>query len=215
MTAPRLAGSSARVVLAIIPARGGSVRVPRKNLRSVGGVSLVARSVGQAWVLPDCVPVVSTDDREIAHQATTVSRAMVHWRTAEQANGQQHPALVGALVLDWWHARFGDPDQVVLLQPTSPCRDVLVVVQAMQLQRETDADSVCTVSARGSTLEHPSHPQWLPDGGAWVVPPRTLRAGAWYGKRNLCVQSTHGTGIDINTWDDLRAAERWFDERPD
>lgn len=212
MTAPRLAGSSAQTVLVIVPARGGSVRLPGKNMRRVGGVSLVARSVGQAWVLPDAVPVVSTDSDEIAREANAVSRALVHRRTPEQANGQQHPALVGALVLDWWFARFGDPDQVVLLQPTSPCRDVRVVVQAMALQRETDADSVCTVSQRGSALDHPSHPQWLPDGGAWVVPPRTLRAGSWYGARNLCVHSTPGTGIDINTWDDLHAAERWFDE---
>ncbi|MBN9201237.1 MAG: acylneuraminate cytidylyltransferase, partial [Microbacterium chocolatum] len=54
-------------VVAVIPARGGSKGVPRKNLRRVGGVPLVARAVAAARRCPEIDRViVSTDDADIA-----------------------------------------------------------------------------------------------------------------------------------------------------
>ena len=58
------------LVVAIIPARGGSKGVPRKNLRRVGGVPLVARAIAAAQAAESIdLVVVSTDDDEIAATA--------------------------------------------------------------------------------------------------------------------------------------------------
>jgi CMP-N,N'-diacetyllegionaminic acid synthase len=59
-----------RTVLAVVPARGGSKAIPRKNLKTVGGVSLVGRAAQVAAALPFIdAALISTDDPEIAAEA--------------------------------------------------------------------------------------------------------------------------------------------------
>ena len=59
-------------ILAIIPARGGSKGIPRKNLQLVGGKPLLVHSIGHAWNAREITRVVvSTDDPEIAEVART------------------------------------------------------------------------------------------------------------------------------------------------
>ncbi|MCW2751166.1 MAG: hypothetical protein JWR83_2276 [Aeromicrobium sp.] len=66
-------------VCAVIPARGGSKGVPRKNLRLVGGESLIARAVRAVASVPAVDFVyVSTDDDEIADAATGAGAQVIH-----------------------------------------------------------------------------------------------------------------------------------------
>lgn len=136
-------------VAAFIPARGGSARIPRKNLQRVGGTTLLERAIWAAF-LGGCDPVVSTDDAEIAETARrccvvdlnpatrvpgsvgTVSRTVeVHDRPAELADAH---AQIEAAIHHWWSGLSPDavPDAVVLLQPTSPFRTAEHVRRALR-----------------------------------------------------------------------------------
>lgn len=108
-----------RRVLAVVPARGGSKGVPRKNLRPVGGKPLIAWTIEQARAVPglDRV-VVSSDDAEILAVARHWGADTPFVRPAELAEDTT-PGIEPVL-----HALRELPgyDYVVLLQPTSPLR---------------------------------------------------------------------------------------------
>jgi N-acylneuraminate cytidylyltransferase len=104
----------------IIPARGGSKGIPRKNLRSVGGVPLVARSIRAARAAGrvDAV-IVSTDDAEIAAVAEAHgARAVMRPEALATDTASSEVALIH--VLEVLAGEGSHPDLVVFLQCTSP-----------------------------------------------------------------------------------------------
>ncbi|MFT4283481.1 MAG: acylneuraminate cytidylyltransferase [Protaetiibacter sp.] len=127
-------------VVAIIPARGGSRGVPRKNVRRVGGVPLIVRAV-RAAVAAAAVDrvVVSTDDAEIAELARAHGAEVVE-RPAELAGdvASSESALDHALaVLD---GRGVDVGVIVFLQATSPFIDPRALDAAIASVREGGVD---------------------------------------------------------------------------
>jgi CMP-N,N'-diacetyllegionaminic acid synthase len=128
-------------VLALVPARGGSEGIPRKNLALVGGRSLLARAIdcARASEVVSRV-VVSTDDDEIAAAA---EGAEVLRRPPEVATDDTPMLEVVRHAL----AALGAPEVLVLLQPTSPLRRSEHVADAVRLLLESDADSVVSVVA--------------------------------------------------------------------
>lgn len=137
-----------RRVLALVPARGGSKGVPRKNLREVGGVSLVAR-VGQ--VVRELVEidraVVSTDDDEIARVAEAAGLAAPFRRPPELSGDRVSDLEVLTHAL-YECERIDDAryDLVLMLQPTSPLRTPDEVRAALARLVDGGHDSVWTVS---------------------------------------------------------------------
>ena len=111
------------MILAIIPARGGSKGIPRKNLQEVLGVPLVTHTIRHAQIsgLVDHV-VVSTDDAEIATVAAEAGAEVVR-RPAEIA-GDTVPSESALLhVLEEFAGHeVDDPELLVFLQATSPVR---------------------------------------------------------------------------------------------
>lgn len=108
-------------VIAVIPARGGSKGIPGKNLRQVGGSSLVARAVKAAQkAKPVRRVIVSTNDEAIGKEAQEAG-AEVIWRPAE-LSGDQAPSELALLhVLEHLEAAEGyRPDVLVFVQCTSP-----------------------------------------------------------------------------------------------
>lgn len=133
--------------LAIIPARGGSKSIPRKNLRVVAGKPLIVWSIEQALdaKLVDHV-LVSTDDLEIAEVARRAGAEVPFLRPAELASdtAPTEPVLLHAL--DWLDEHGGyRPEGVVLLQPTCPVRRPGTIDDAIQLLIERRADSLVGV----------------------------------------------------------------------
>ena len=156
-------------VSAFIPARGGSARIPRKNLATVGAHSLLERAVFSAFDA-GVQPVVSTDNQEIAafarrlalirlgsgqsvvlderlarQQVGHVSEVcQIHDRPAELADAH---AQIEAAISHWWENLSGPrPDAVVLLQPTSPFRTPANVRAAVRILETGEAD--CVVGVR-------------------------------------------------------------------
>ena len=113
-----------RRVLVVVPARGGSKGVPRKNLRAVGGISLVAR-VGHLVAELEFVDraVVSTDDDEIAAVAEDAGLAAPFRRPEALAGDRIGDLDVLTHALATMEQQDGvEYDVVVMLQPTSPLR---------------------------------------------------------------------------------------------
>ena len=129
-------------VVAIIPARGGSKGIARKNLRRVGGVPLVARAVDAALrcTAIDRV-VVTTDDDDIAAVAAEWGAEIVERpvRLADDAASSES-ALLHAM--DELEARGVDLGVVAFLQPTSPFIDIDALADAVHLVRSRRRDSV-------------------------------------------------------------------------
>lgn len=111
-------------VLALIPARGGSKRVPRKNLREVGGKPLIAWAIEAAWGARSVGRiVVSTDDEEIAAVARAFRADVPFLRPAEIAGDASTDLEVFTHALEWLRHHEGYvPDVCVHVRPTYPLR---------------------------------------------------------------------------------------------
>lgn len=129
------------VVAAIIPARGGSKGVPRKNLRRVGGVPLIERAVRAAAAASGVdLVVVSTDDAEIAAVAVAAGARVVE-RPAELAGDTASSESAVLHALDELERTGVRVDVVVLLQATSPFIPVDAVAAAVHEIRSGRSDS--------------------------------------------------------------------------
>lgn len=142
-------------ILALIPARGGSKRLPGKNKRLLGGKPLIAWSIDAAKGVPDiCDILVSTDDPEIARIAKAAG-TMVPWlRPQALATDTATSVDVALHALEWYAANIGKVDGLLLLQPTSPFRRRKTVLQGLGLFTQGSPSAIVSVSPA-----HP-HPMW-------------------------------------------------------
>ena len=133
------------IVLAVVPARGGSKSIPRKNLRRFAGHPLIAYSIAAGRQAAAVTRVlVSTDDEEIAQVALSYGAEVPFLRPAELAQDETTDLPVFQHVLRELEQREGyRPEIVVQLRPTSPVRPRDCVDRAVALLREhPEADSV-------------------------------------------------------------------------
>jgi YrbI family 3-deoxy-D-manno-octulosonate 8-phosphate phosphatase len=139
-------------VLAIIPARGGSKSIPRKNVRLFAGHPLIAYSIAAARQASSVTRViVSTDDEEIAAVGRTYGAETPFMRPAELAQDLTQDLPVFEHALSWLaeHEQYR-ADVVVQLRPTSPIRPRDCVDQAIALLlARPEADSVRGVVPSG------------------------------------------------------------------
>ena len=132
-------------ILALIPARGGSKGILRKNIRLFAGYPLIAWSIAAAKQ-SDLVTrvIVSTDDEEIAAVAREWGAETPFLRPAEFAQDNTTDLPVFEHALKWLADVEGyRPDVVIQLRPTSPIRPRTMVDDAIRvLANHTDADCV-------------------------------------------------------------------------
>ena len=132
-------------VLAVIPARGGSKGIPRKNIKDFAGYPLIAYSIAAATQSKLVTrTIVSTDDEEIAAVARQYGAETPFLRPAEFAQDNTTDLPVFQHVLSWLKENEGYvPDVVVQLRPTSPVRPLACVDDAVNmLLSHPDTDSV-------------------------------------------------------------------------
>lgn len=215
-------------VVAVIPARGGSKGVPRKNLRRVGGVPLVARAVAAARRCPEIDRViVSTDDADIAAVAAEWGAEVVE-RPVELAGDEASSESAVLHVLETL-----DPDAdaigvVVLLQATSPFLDVPALGDAVRLVRSRRRDVVFSAvetygflwrRATGDAAEAVNHeasarprrqdrePHFLETGAFYVLRAKAFRVTRhrFFGSVGITEVASR-TAIEIDTEDELAVA---------
>lgn len=142
-------------ILALIPARGGSKRLPGKNKRLLGDKPLIVWSIDAAKGIPEiCDILVSTDDPEIASIAETAG-ALVPWlRPAELATDTASSIDVSLHALDWYEKENGLVKGLLVLQPTSPFRSRDQIAAAVNAFAANGHRPIVSVSPAAS------HPAW-------------------------------------------------------
>ncbi|WP_206810941.1 acylneuraminate cytidylyltransferase family protein [Paradesulfitobacterium ferrireducens] len=122
-------------ILGLIPARGGSKGIPRKNVRILGGKPLLAWTV-EAAVRSSCLDriILSTDDEEIASVGKQIGCEVPFLRPAELAKDET-PGIEPVLHAIKWLKENEDyePEFIMLLQPTSPFRTSEQIKEAVKL----------------------------------------------------------------------------------
>jgi CMP-N-acetylneuraminic acid synthetase len=153
-------------ILGLIPARSGSVGVPRKNIRPLAGRPLIVYTVDAARASALDRIIVSTDSEEIASVAVASGAERPFLRPAALATGTTRAIEVVRNALDFFAEReHWTPDAVFYLQPTSPFRSAIDIDQALTLLRTSeDADSVMSVAP---VRDHPSF-AWTEKSGRLV-----------------------------------------------
>ncbi len=157
-------------VLAVIPARGGSKGIPRKNIRDFAGYPLIAYSIAAATQSKLVTrTIVSTDDEEIAAVARQYGAETPFLRPAEFAQDNTTDLPVFQHVLSWLKEHEGYiPDVVVQLRPTSPVRPLTCVDDAVNLLlSHPDADSVRGVVE----ADQCPYKMWLIDSSSGTMSP--------------------------------------------
>jgi CMP-N,N'-diacetyllegionaminic acid synthase len=141
-------------ILALIPARGGSKSIPRKNLLPINGKPLIAYSIEQALASHHITrTIVSTDDPEIAAVAQRYGAEVPFMRPAEFAQDSSTDFQVFHHALTTLRDRDGYTcEAVVHLRPTGPVRRVAIIDEAIEFfLRHPDADSLRSVTAPSQT----------------------------------------------------------------
>lgn len=134
-------------VLGVIPARGGSKRVPRKNIRNVGGLPLIAHTIAaanKARLLDDVL--VSTDDSEIQSVALKYGGNAPFLRPKHLSGDEVTNAQTLIHALKWKEMQHNRHyDMVMLLQPTSPIRNPEHIDAAITALGESNATTLASV----------------------------------------------------------------------
>lgn len=144
----------AKAILGVIPARGGSKGVPRKNIRQLCGKPLIQHifeSAGRSKYI--CRLVLSTEDHEIAQVAKSIGIEVPFVRPPELATDTASSISVIKHALRCFDDTGVKFDSVVSLQPTNPFTTTETIDKAIALWLETGCDSVTTIAE--VTRAHP------------------------------------------------------------
>lgn len=214
---------------AIIPARGGSKGVVRKNVRDLNGKPLIVWTIEQVLAVPGLTPYVSTEDAEIARVAAAAGAHVIE-RPAELAEDTTASEPVIEHAIAHIGARSPRPQQVMFLQATSPLRlpgtlarcldefasgeaDSMVGVVPAEIflwQRSPQVRALYPFQARPRRQDMtPEQLRFLETGSlyltkTWVYEREHNRLG---GRVGLFVMDP-AEGIDIDTEDDFLRAEQ-------
>lgn len=220
--------------LYIIPARGGSKGIPRKNIKPLCGRPLIAYSIDaalDAGASPRSI-ILSTDDAEIAETGRRLGLDVDYMRPAELATDTAGSREVILDAMDWADRRGIAYDCVVLLQPTSPMRTAADIKAALELYTP-DTDMVVSVKEASAnpyyncfetdpktgylhiskgdgllTRRQDAPPAWEYNGAVYVINPQSIRnmpLGAF--KKRVPSVMPAERSVDLDTPTDWLVAE--------
>ncbi len=140
--------------IAIIPARGGSKRIPRKNIRDFMGKPIIAYSI-EAALKSDLFDevMVSTDDEEIATIARQFGAAVPFVRSAINSSDEATTVDVLLEVLDFYKKEHRSWQQAVCIYPCAPFVTAELLVQASAVFQQQRADVVFPVLRYGHPIQ--------------------------------------------------------------
>ena len=222
-------------VLVLVPARGGSKGLPRKNIILLAGQPLIVHTIKQALASRHVSRVVvSTDDQEIAEVSRSAG-AEVLARPAEMSTDDATSEAVLAHSLECLKTREGYvPSLVVFLQCTSPLRRADDIDKAIETLRSKSADSLLSVSPshkflwseadgvpRPLNYDFRSRPrrqdmpkQYVENGSIYIFKPEVLlTTGNRLGGKIALHLMDEDASIDIDSPFDLKVAEVLMVER--
>ncbi len=156
-------------VLGVIPARGGSKGVPKKNIKHLEGKPLIAYTIEAALASKISHVIVSTDSEEIADVSRSFGADVPFIRPDHLATDSAKSMPVIQHALEFVEQQKGEKfDAVLMLQPTTPYRTSDDIDQAINILEESNADSVISVvDVEG---HHPARMKFL-KGDRLIDPP--------------------------------------------
>ena len=201
-------------VLGIIPARAGSERCPGKNMAVVGGKSLIERAVDAAQASNIFDRLVISTDLPLVGPCDIISRPPeLATAQAEMIDVVRHVAKVCPGVF------------IVLLQPTSPFRTALDIIEAYNLLyyqagtavvsvTEPQKDSVFAIGHAGRLRPYTGSGVVVPNGALYLITRAHLEAGGdWYNGITYAYSMPKSRSLDIDTPLDLEIARMMVKER--
>ncbi len=217
------------MIVAVIPARGGSKRLPGKNLRPLAGKPLIAYSIAVCRLVPSiggCF--VTTDDPEIAAVARAHGAEVID-RPSDLAADESPTATAVAHAARHIAALGHDLSAVVTLQPTNPLRPPALLSRAIDEFEARDCSSLVSVSPTAAKTGRIEDGWFVPDyvlgDRSQDVPPRYRENGMIYLTRSELLWN-HGDlfgesvlpfvidtpfdGIDIDVEGDFAVAEEVY-----
>lgn len=134
--------------LAIIPARGGSKRIPRKNIRPFSGKPMIAWPI-EAALRSGCfdLVVVSTDDAEIADVACAYGAVVPFIRPAELSNDYIGTIPVIRHAIEWFQHKGTVPEKVCCIYATAPFVRAEDIHQGLEVLSTTDCEYAFSVTS--------------------------------------------------------------------
>lgn len=140
-------------ILALIPARGGSKRLPRKNVRPLGGKPLIQWTIEVATSISGiCDILVSTDDYEIGLIARNAGAFVPWYRPSKLATDTASSVDVALHALTYYSKTISPVDGLLILQPTSPFRTTTTIKAGINKFLSNPEQSIIGVTP---TSDHP------------------------------------------------------------
>lgn len=222
-------------ILGLIPARGGSKGVPKKNIKLLGKLPLLEYTIHSAKesnLLTEIV--VSTDDEEIAIAAEVAGYKPPFVRPAEFAQDTSTSLEVVQHAIAYFESQNIFFDAVCLLQPTNPFREKGFIDKAIEKFIASNAD--CLVSVL--EIPHEYNPHWafektsngllkiatgemniiprrqeLPkafhrDGSVYISKTEVIKNGSFYGDSIAYIEGNPQFHVNIDTMKDWESAEK-------
>jgi pseudaminic acid cytidylyltransferase len=226
--------------LAIIPARGGSKRIPEKNIRSFAGKPMIAHSIEIALSsdLFDHV-VVSTDDEKISEIAIRYGAEVPFRRPAELSDDWTPTIPVISHAIQWYQRQGKPVDYACCIYATAPFIQLRDLKMGYDLMRERNAAYAFTVTRYAHPIQraliiedaggvqplYPEHrmtrsqdlPQTFHDAGQfyWGAAQAFLKGLPFYDSHSVPVILPHYLAQDIDTWEDWQQAELLYKVLPE
>jgi pseudaminic acid cytidylyltransferase len=136
------------MILAVIPARGGSKRIPRKNIKPFCGKPMIAWSI-EAALQSECFDevVVSTDDQEIADVARAHGARVPFIRPASLSDDHTGTIPVVRHAIEWFQQSGRPPAQVCCIYATAPFIQAEDLRRGLELMRSSDCSYAFSVTS--------------------------------------------------------------------
>ncbi|WP_339895265.1 acylneuraminate cytidylyltransferase family protein [uncultured Algibacter sp.] len=222
---------SSQKTICIIPARGGSKRLPGKNMRTLLKLPLIAYSINYAKQNSEIINhiVVTTDDHEIKQYALQEGIQVID-RPKHLAGDLSTTVSALKHVIENIEENY---NQVVLLQPTNPLRPESLLKNAYRQFIDKDSDSLMTVSRNHHKLgkiinnqfepfnytlgqrSQDLEPLYFENGLIYIIKTSLIKENKIIGDKNIPLISNHPyTQVDIDTEEDFKFAEYILNQYP-
>ena len=204
------------MILGVIPARGGSKGIPRKNTQPVCGQPLITWTIEaakQSTLLERCI--VSTEDLEIARIAALYGLEVLDRPPHLAADATPTIAVLQHILT------VINADVIVILQPTSPIRSPGLIDRCIRQFRAAKADSLATgfiCKYQEYALSKKMRRQdragfFYDDGNVYVLRAEMVRSGEQFGKNIERVILDREQNIEVDDWFDLWLADKVLERR--
>lgn len=208
-------------MIAIIPARGGSKRLPDKNIKLLNNKPLIAYTIEAALKCNEISEViVTTDNKEIGEIAQAYGANVPGLRPDYLSDDRASSNDVVKYLLNIMRKdKQVDIASCVLLQPTSPLRTEMHISEAIQLYYEKDADAVISMSKEnhplswnkymsqdgvlGDILGYPKEVSYYPNGAIYVLSAKVVETGVYYTENTYGYLMDRRFSVDIDYEEDF------------